>query len=132
MVGRTPAAEDEPVVGRPLSVNDEVPQVTEGLALREPDLGPQVGPERASSMVPPTAMSASMPSTPATRTTSCSVSRIAAYIPTAAACPCSRASAAGLTGKSAEHQPPLRPEAPYPAISDSITATFNDGSAPSR
>ena len=36
------------------------------------------------------------------------------------------------TGYSAEHQPPLRPDAPKPAISASSTATRSDGSAASR
>ena len=39
---------------------------------------------------------------------------------------------AGLTGKSATHQPPLRPDAPKPAISRSTTSTFSEGSRRSR
>ena len=35
-------------------------------------------------------------------------------------------------GNSAEHQPPLRPEAPYPATSASSTAIRSDGSASAR
>ena len=35
-------------------------------------------------------------------------------------------------GKRAEHQPPLRPDAPYPATSASSTAIRSDGSASAR
>ncbi len=69
---------------------------------------------RARTTVPPTVSSASMPSSCVTRATSATVSRIAAYCALAAAAPDSRASVVGDTGNRAEHQPPLRPEAPKP------------------
>ncbi len=88
--------------------------------------------DRATTTVPPTAMSASIRSASATRTTSVTASRIAPYCATAASRPSSAARVDGVTGNSAEHQPPLRPEAPNPAISASITATRSMGWAASR
>ena len=41
-------------------------------------------------------------------------------------------SSRGSTGKPEKHQPPLRPDAPNPAISFSTTNTFNEGSRWSR
>jgi hypothetical protein len=50
-------------------------------------------------------------------------------IATAASKPCSRSSEPADRGNSAEHQPPLRPDAPNPAISRSSTAMRRPGSA---
>jgi hypothetical protein len=50
----------------------------------------------------------------------------------AASRPASRASVETPTGYSAEHHPPLRPDAPKPAISRSSSATRSDGSAACR
>ena len=77
-------------------------------------------------------MSAAMPSAAATRATSTTDARMAAYCSRAASAPTSSASVAALTGNSAEHQPPLRPEAPNPATSCSSTATRSDGSTACR
>ena len=73
---------------------------------------------RASTMVPPLAKWQSMPSARATRWTSSTEARIAA----------SCASPSDV-GNSAEHQPPLRPEAPNPATSASSTTIRSAGSA---
>ena len=83
---------------------------------------------RASRIVPPLATCASMPSAPATRATSSTVARIAACWASAASRPPSAASAGSSAGNSAEHQPPLRPDAPKPATSDSSTRSDSDGS----
>ena len=74
------------------------------------------------SSVPPCCQCASMPSAATTRPTSPTVSRIAAQHPdggvaagaAADAGPRRRAIRAAEAGNSAEHQPPLRPEAPKP------------------
>ncbi len=52
---------------------------------------------------------------------------MAAFWRRAAARPCSRAILSQEAGKSSEHQPPLRPEAPKPAISFSSTAMRRPG-----
>ncbi len=62
---------------------------------------------------------------PTTSTVSCMARRIARM----ASVPYRRASAASDVANSAEHQPPLRPEAPKPATSRSSTATRSEGSA---
>ena len=54
---------------------------------------------------------------------------IALRIARIASGPCRRASAASDVANSAEHQPPLRPDAPKPATSRSTTAMRRDGSA---
>ena len=69
-----------------------------------------------------------MPSVRATRRTSSTDSRIARYCATAASRPASAASRRALTGNSAEHQPPLRPDAPKPATSASSTTIRSPGS----
>ena len=51
---------------------------------------------------------------------------------TAAWSPCRRAIPLDAGGKSAEHQPPFRPEAPKPAISRSTTAIRRPGSSSLR
>ena len=84
---------------------------------------------RANTTVPPRSKSQSMPSSRATRPTSSTVSTIACRIATAASKPCWRSSDPGERGNSAEHQPPLRPDAPKPAISRSSTAIRSWGSA---
>ncbi len=85
-------------------------------------------------MVPPLATWASMPSAAATRTTSSTVARIAACWASAPSRvpPSSRATDPSDFGKSAEHQPPLRPDAPYPATSASSTTIRSVGSASAR
>ena len=94
-------------------------------AAQEPAVGP--GPRaaapgvRASVTVPPFTQSQAMPSSAAALPTSSTVSRMAAPIASAAARPWRRVSAASLAGNSAEHQPPLRPLAPNPAICRSTT-----------
>ena len=85
--------------------------------------------DRATTTVPPSAMSASMPSAAATRPTSATESRIAAYCAIAASRPASAASRSIGTGNSAEHQPPLRPDAPKPAISASTSTIRSSGSS---
>jgi hypothetical protein len=57
-----------------------------------------------------------MPSASATRPTSMTDSCIALRTATAASGPCLRAIPFEAGGNSAEHQPPLRPEAPNPVI----------------
>ena len=74
----------------------------------------------------------SMPSAAVTRPTSSTVSCMARYMATAARRPAIRSSLAREAGNSAEHQPPLRPEAPKPAISRSHTAIRSPGSACDR
>ena len=76
---------------------------------------------RASTMVPPLAKWQSIPSARVTRWTSSTEARIAA----------SCASPSDV-GNSAEHQPPLRPEAPKPATSASTTTIRSVGSASER
>ena len=93
--------------------------------------------EVASVSVPPLAYPQSIRSAATTRPTSSTVSTIAACRSTAAARPAgpppaARATASGDAAKSAEHQPPLRPDAPKPAISRSTTAIRSDGSARAR
>ncbi len=75
-----------------------------------------------------------MPRAPTTLPTSSTVSHIAVWSARAASGdePGRAASLSGPAGKSAEHQPPLRPEAPKPAVSASSTTTLSDGSASSR
>ncbi len=84
--------------------------------------------------MPPLRARASMPSSAATASTSSTVARIASCW--ASACtreePGSAARVASEAGKSAEHQPPLRPDAPKPAVSASSTTTRIDGSSRSR
>ena len=57
---------------------------------------------------------------------------MAAYCSRAASAPASSARVAAVTGNSAEHQPPLRPEAPNPATSCSSSAMRSAGSASCR
>ncbi len=76
---------------------------------------------RARTMVPPLAKWQSIPSASVTRRTSSTEARMAA----------SCASPSEL-GNRAEHQPPLRPEAPKPATSASTTTIRSDGSASAR
>ncbi len=89
---------------------------------------------RASAMVPPLAKPMSSRSSSATRPTSSTDARIAACIAAAAARsdPGRSARADVDAGNSAEHQPPLRPDAPNPAVSASSTTTRSVGSARSR
>jgi hypothetical protein len=93
--------------------------------------------EVASVSVPPFAYPQSIPSAAATRPTSSTVATIAACRSTAAARPAAPPPAAAATAErdaanSAEHQPPLRPDAPKPAISRSTTTTRSPGSATAR
>ena len=74
----------------------------------------------------------SMFSAAATRPTSSTVACMARYIATAASRPAIRVSLPSEAGNSAEHQPPLRPDAPKPAISASHTATRSPGCAVAR
>jgi hypothetical protein len=76
---------------------------------------------RASDTVPPLAKWQSMPSAAAARPTSSTVSSSAACI-------------AGVTaaGNRAEHQPPLRPDAPKPQYSASSTTIRRSGAARAR
>ena len=76
---------------------------------------------RASTMLPPLAKWQSIPSARVTRWTSSTEARIAAS--------CASPSE---VGNSAEHQPPLRPEAPNPATSASTTTIRSVGSAIER
>jgi hypothetical protein len=78
-----------------------------------------------------------MPSADTTRPTSATVSCMADSIRTAPARPpvgpsAERAILAADAGNSAEHQPPLRPEAPKPATSRSSTIVRRLGSARAR
>ena len=77
-----------------------------------------------------------MPSASITRPTSSTVARIAACWASAPSLsggsPFSCATLSSDAGNSAEHQPPLRPDAPNPATSASTTATFSEGSASAR
>ena len=82
--------------------------------------------------MPPFTQSQAMPSAATALPTSSTVPRIAARIASAASRPWRRVSAASPAGKSAEHQPPLRPLAPKPAISRSMTSTRTVGSPRSR
>jgi hypothetical protein len=70
-----------------------------------------------------------MPSASATRPTSMTDSCIALRTATAASGPCLRAIPFEAGGNSAEHQPPLRPEAPNPVISRSTIAIQSAGSS---
>jgi hypothetical protein len=87
---------------------------------------------RATAIVPPLAKWQSMPSAAATRPTSSTVSRIACCWASAPSRSASAARPAALLGNSAEHQPPLRPDAPNPVVSASSTTTRSEGSAASR
>ena len=82
--------------------------------------------------MPPLAQWQSMPSAAATRPTSSTVCCIARYMAMAASRPAIRVSLASDAGNSAEHQPPLRPDAPNPAMFASQTATRRPGCAPAR
>ncbi len=82
--------------------------------------------------VPPLAKWQSMPSAAATRPTSSTVSCMARCMAMAAGRPAIRSSFDSDDGNSAEHQPPLRPEAPNPAISRSHTTTRQPGLARAR
>ena len=73
-----------------------------------------------------------MPSAAATRPTSSTVACMARYMAMAASAPAIRSSLPSDAGNSAEHQPPLRPEAPNPAISRSQITIFRVGSARDR
>jgi hypothetical protein len=64
-----------------------------------------------------------------TRPTSSIVSNIARCIEIAASRPARLATFFFVAANRAEHQPPLRPEAPKPAVSFSTIATRRDGSA---
>ena len=70
----------------------------------------------------------SRPSASATRPTSTTASCIARRMATAASAPCRRAIPLEAGGNSAEHQPPLRPDAPKPANSRSTIAIRIAGS----
>ena len=83
-------------------------------------------------VVPPLTKWQSMPSSALTLPTSSTVSNIACCIAIAAGRPCSLAILADSTAKRAEHQPPLRPDAPNPAISASRIVIRSDGSARRR
>ena len=84
---------------------------------------------RTRSTDPPLAKWQSMPSLAAVAPTTSTVSCMARRMACMASRPCWRASAASEVAKSAEHQPPLRPDAPKPATSRSTTATRSEGSA---
>ncbi len=88
--------------------------------------------DRASWIVPPLAQWQSIPSAAATRPTSSTVSCMARYMATAGPRPAIRSSLARDAGNNAEHQPPLRPDAPNPAISRSRTAMRRPGWAVAR
>ena len=90
------------------------------------------GPVRASTTVPPLANGT--PRRSATRPTSSTVAHISRCWARAAAGlePGRRASLSCEAGNSAEHQPPLRPDAPYPATSASSTTMRRVGSASAR
>jgi len=70
-----------------------------------------------------------MPSAAASAPTARTVPSRARCMATAPSRPESLASRAHEVGNSAEHQPPLRPDAPKPATSRSSTAIRSDGSA---
>ncbi len=82
--------------------------------------------------MPPLAQWQSMPSAAATAPTSSTVAKSARHRSTAARREETRATLSIEAGKSEEHQPPLRPEAPKPATSRSSTATRIVGSALTR
>ena len=82
----------------------------------------------ASSSVPPLEKCASIPSAAATAPTSSTVANSARWSATAASRPCAFAVVSRLPANNAEHQPPLRPDAPNPAISASRTAIRSVGS----
>ena len=84
---------------------------------------------RTRSTEPPLTKWQSMPSLAALAPTTSTVSCMARRIARMASTPCWRASAASEVAKRAEHQPPLRPEAPKPATSRSSTAMRSEGSA---
>ncbi len=88
--------------------------------------------DRASCTVPPLAQWQSMPSAVTAAATSSTVCCIARCMAIAASRPAIRASLPSDAGNSAEHQPPLRPDAPNPAISRSQTAIRRPGSARAR
>ena len=73
-----------------------------------------------------------MPSRAATRPTSSTVPNIARWSAIAAPRPASAARRSRFMATNAEHQPPLRPEAPNPATSRSSTAIRIPGSARRR
>ncbi|CAB4715456.1 unannotated protein [freshwater metagenome] len=73
-----------------------------------------------------------MPSAAATRATSRTEPRIAWCCASAPVRLPIAASVSSEAGKRAEHQPPLRPEAPKPATSASSTAIRSVGSASAR
>ncbi len=73
-----------------------------------------------------------MPSAAVTRPTSSTVACMARYMAIAASRPAIRSSLPSDAGNRAEHQPPLRPEAPNPAMSRSQTTIFRPGSARER
>ena len=73
-----------------------------------------------------------MPSAATTLPTSSTVSCMARYMAIAAFRPAILASFASDAGNNAEHQPPLRPDAPNPAISASHTAMRRLGCARAR
>ena len=77
---------------------------------------------------PPLANWQSMPSLAALAPTTSTVSSSALRIARMASSPCRRANVASDVANSAEHQPPLRPDAPKPATSRSTTAMRNAGS----
>ncbi len=83
-------------------------------------------------MVPPLAACASMPSSSAARRTSSTAPRIAACRASAPARLDRFAIESREEGNNAEHQPPLRPLAPKPAVSASTTAIRSVGSARAR
>ncbi len=73
-----------------------------------------------------------MDSAAAARPTSSTVACMARYWAIAASRPAIRSSLPSEAGNSAEHQPPLRPDAPYPAICFSQITIRSDGSARER
>ena len=85
--------------------------------------------ERANWTVPPLAQWQSIPSSAATLPTSSTVCCIARYMAIADSRPAIRSSLASDAGNRAEHQPPLRPDAPKPAISRSQSTIRRPGSA---
>ncbi|HEV8425656.1 MAG TPA: hypothetical protein VGS14_10770 [Actinomycetes bacterium] len=68
----------------------------------------------------------------AARPTSSTVRNISRCSATVASRPARRASFSRSMAMNAEHQPPLRPEAPKPATSRSTTASRSPGSARRR
>ena len=89
-------------------------------------------PVRARTTVPPWANPHSMASVPTTRPTSPTVSIMARRTAAPEPGPPIWSSLGSGTANSAEHQPPLRPEAPNPTTSRSITAMRRLGSASAR